>query len=77
MTVIFPHPHDPMLAPYLEPFGRMMFGYGRAMVALREVAQAVLGSEEAAVKFMLRVKRNTIVEKFRELCEPALRTRSA
>lgn len=71
MTVIFPHPHDPHLAPYLEPFGRMMFGYGRAMVALREVAQSVLGTEEKAVKFMRGVDSRTMVEKFRELCEPS------
>ena len=70
MTVIFPHPNDEKLAPFLAPFGRMMFGYGRAMVALREVALMVLGDEEKAVRFMLRVKSNTIVEKFRELCAP-------
>ena len=48
----------------------MMFGYSRAMVALREVALMVIGDEEKAVRFMLGVKSNTMVEKFRDLCAP-------
>ncbi|TFV39403.1 hypothetical protein E4K66_13440 [Bradyrhizobium frederickii] len=68
MTVIFPHPDDEQVEPFLAPFGRMMFGYGRAMIALREVAEAVLGSEEKAVDFMRGVKSSNMVEKFRDLC---------
>lgn len=70
MTVIFPHPHDDSVAPFLAPFGRMMFGYGRAMVALREVAQWVLGSEEKAVEFMRGVNSKNMVKEFRKLCAP-------
>jgi hypothetical protein len=70
MTVIFPNIDDENLLPFLAPFSRMMFGYGRAMVALREVAIMVLGDEDKAVRFMLKVKSNTMVEKFRDLCAP-------
>ena len=70
MTVIFPHIDDENLLPFLAPFSRMMFGYGRAMAALREVALTVLGDEDKAVRFMLKVKSTTMVEKFRELCAP-------
>lgn len=71
MTIIFPEPHDPVLSPYLEPFARMMFGYGRAMVALREIAQAFHDSEREAVEFMSRcINSKTMVKEFRKLCEP-------
>jgi hypothetical protein len=70
MTVIFPHPDDENLTSFLAPFGRMMFGYSRAMVALREVALGVIGDEEKTVRFMLSVKSNTMAAKFRELCAP-------
>jgi hypothetical protein len=43
MTVIVPHPGDPLLAPFAERMGRMMLGYGRAMVALRTIAETVEG----------------------------------
>lgn len=48
----------------------MMFGYGRAMVALREVAQSLLGTEEKAVDFMRGVNSKTMVKEFRKLCAP-------
>src|SRR5215212_2260010 len=72
MTVIFPHPHDPLLAPFVEPFGRMMLAYGRAMVAVREIAHVHLGCEEKAVKFMRGVKSDNLVEEVTDLCAPTL-----
>ena len=70
MTVIFPYPDDEKLAAYLAPFGRMMFGYGRAMVALREVAISIAGDERDADAFMFTVNSKNMVEKFRNLCTP-------
>jgi hypothetical protein len=70
MTVIFPHIYDKELEPFLEPFSRMMFGYGRAMNALREIAIMVKGDEVQAARFLLTVNSATMVGKFRDLCEP-------
>src|SRR4051794_14277955 len=72
MTVIFPGPNDPMLAPFAAPFGRMMLGYARAMVAVREIATARLGSEKAAVKFMLGVKSTNLAQELTDLCAQTL-----
>lgn len=72
MPVIFPLPNDPLVAPYIDPIGRMMLAYGRAMVVVREIAIVIKKDEAKADKFMRGVKSHNLVKEITKLCEPTL-----
>jgi hypothetical protein len=52
MTLLFPRLDSPELAPFAEPFGRMMLAYGRATAAAIALARIECPSEADAVKFV-------------------------
>jgi hypothetical protein len=67
MTILFPRPNSPELKPYIEPFGRMMLAYGRAIVAVIALAQLEHESEAAAVDFVDSAGSQDLPKRLRKL----------